>query len=307
VGERDGLIVGRELESAQLATFLTGPEGQALVLRGEAGVGKSALLTELIGTATAQDYRVVRAVGVEAESGLPFSGLHQLLYPLLPRAGEMGPDQRAVLDAVLGRAAVAAPSVMVLGIAVLDLLTMASLEEPLLLAVDDGQWFDAPSAEVLSFVGRRLGGLATKVVIVLRSDVESPFDGAGLPELVVGALPIDAAAALVDSRYPALAADVRQAVLDHADGNPLALLELPASLAALGRRGCANCWRRGMFRCRGAWSISTATVWRDSPPLSEPSCCGVRWTASSPGRLAAGSLRCGTGCAESIARWDWGC
>jgi DNA-binding CsgD family transcriptional regulator len=220
-------MVGREGEQGRLAGFVTAAGGGSLVLRGETGVGKSALLDLAAALAAGTGHEVVRAAGVEAEAELPFAGLHQFLYPLLPHAAGLDDVHRAVFDVVFGRSEGRPPSVMSLGIAVLDLLSLAASEQPLLLVLDDGHWLDASSTEVCGFVGRRLTGSSVKMLIALRSDVESRFDTAALPELAVSALSGPAAGELLDLRHPGLDAKTRRAVLDHARGNPLALLELP--------------------------------------------------------------------------------
>jgi DNA-binding CsgD family transcriptional regulator len=220
-------MVGRDGEQEQLSAFVTAAGGQALVLRGETGVGKSALLDHVAGLAAQEQYEVIRAEGVEAESELPFAGLHQFLYPLLPHLAGLNDGHRAVLDVVFGRSEGKVPSVMSLGIAVLDLLSQAASKKPLLLLLDDGQWLDASSAEVCGFVGRRLAGGSTKMMIAVRSDIGSRFDTAALPELPVEALSDEAAEQLLDIRHPQLDTRTRHIVLEHARGNPLALVELP--------------------------------------------------------------------------------
>lgn len=220
-------MVGRDGEQGQLSAFVTAAGGQALILRGETGVGKSALLDHVAGLAAREQYEVIRAAGVEAESELPFAGLHQFLYPLLPHPTGLDDGHRAVFDVVFGRSEGKAPSVMSLGIAVLDLLSLAASKKPLLLLLDDGQWLDASSAEVCGFVGRRLTGSSVKMLIAVRSDVGSRFDTAALPELPVAALSDEAAEQLLDMRHPQLDTQTRHIVLEHARGNPLALLELP--------------------------------------------------------------------------------
>ncbi|MFJ6076277.1 AAA family ATPase [Streptomyces sp. NPDC093065] len=219
-------MVGREGERGALAAFVTAPGGQALVLRGETGAGKSALLDHVTGLA-GDAYQVIKAVGVEAESDLPFAGLHQFLHPLLPDIDGLDTGHRAAFDAVFGRHDGRPPSVMALGIAVLDLLSLAASRKPLLLVLDDGQWLDSASAEVCGFVGRRLTGSSVKLVVGLRSEVPSRFDTAALPELAVPALPDEAAAHMLDLHYPELDGQTRRLVLAEARGNPLALLELP--------------------------------------------------------------------------------
>nr|SBO99837.1 putative transcriptional regulator [Nonomuraea gerenzanensis] len=219
-------MVGRDGERAALSEFLAAPGGQALVLRGETGVGKSVLLDHAAALA-APGHEVIRAAGVEAESELPYAGLHQLLYPLLPHLSGLDEGHRAVFDVVFGLRAGTAPSVMSLGIAVLDLLTLAASQRPLLLVLDDGQWLDASSIEVCGFVGRRLAGSSVKLLAAVRSDVGSRFDTAALPELALAPLSDEDAGRLLDLRHPGLGRQARGAVLEHARGNPLALLELP--------------------------------------------------------------------------------
>ncbi|MER6082285.1 LuxR family transcriptional regulator [Streptomyces sp. NPDC001833] len=222
-----GAMVGRDSEREVLSAFVAAPEGRALVLRGDAGVGKSALLDHVVELATAGNHRVIRAAGVEAEAELPFAGLHQFLYPLLTSIDRLDDTQRAVFDVVFGRGEGTPPSVMTLGIAVLDLLSLAASEQPLLLVLDDGQWLDTSSTEVCGFVGRRLTGSSVKLVVGLRSEVPSGFDTAALPELAVTTLSERVSELLLDTRHPRLDARIRRLVLDEARGNPLALLELP--------------------------------------------------------------------------------
>ncbi|MFF7777766.1 LuxR C-terminal-related transcriptional regulator [Streptomyces tanashiensis] len=228
-------MVGRDSEQEVLSAFVAATEGQALVLRGEAGMGKSALLDHTAGLA-AQQHRVIRAAGVEAESQLPFSGLHQFLYPLFSFVDRLDDAHRKAFDVVFGRGGGTPPSVMTLGIAVLDLLSLVASRQPVLLVLDDGQWLDASSTEVCGFVGRRLTGSSMKLVVGLRSDVRSGFDSAALPEFAVTALSEKASEQLLDLRHPGLAPRMRRLVLDEARGNPLALLELPPHVRA-GRAG----------------------------------------------------------------------
>ncbi|MFJ3672531.1 AAA family ATPase [Streptomyces sp. NPDC090106] len=220
-------MVGRESEREVLSAFVTGTGGRSLVLRGDTGVGKSALLEHAADLAAAEKHRVIRAAGVEAESELPFAGLHQFLYPLLSHIDRLDDVHRKVFDVVFGRSEGSPPSVMTLGIAVLDLLSLAASQKPLLLVLDDGQWLDAASTEVCGFVGRRLTGSSVKLVVVLRSDLPSGFDTAALPELPVTTLSEKASEQLLDMHHPGLDPRIRRLVLDEAQGNPLALLELP--------------------------------------------------------------------------------
>ena len=225
-------IVGRDREQEQLSAFVQNPQGRALVLRGETGVGKSALLDFTAGLAAAEGHLVIRAVGVEAESGLPYAGVHQLAYPLLQDATGLDETTQAVFGAVFGQREGKPPSVMTLGIAVLTLLSRACASRPVLLVVDDGQWLDEATADVCGFVGRRLAGSAVKLLVAIRADIASRFDTAALPESPVAPLCTDDAARLLDRRHPTLGRHVRQVVLEQAQGNPLALIELPTHAEA---------------------------------------------------------------------------
>jgi DNA-binding CsgD family transcriptional regulator len=228
-------MIGREDEWGRLSAIVAGTDGQAAVLRGESGVGKSTLLDRAARLAEREGHVVVRAAGVEAESELPYAGLHQFLHPLLPHVNDLDEGSRAVLATVFGQNLVQTegrpPSVMSLGIAVLNLLSLEAAQKPLLLLLDDSHWIDEASADVCGFVGRRLTGTSVKLVVALRADIESRFDGAALTEIPVAALSEDAAALLLDQQHPELTPRIRELVLDQARGNPLALVELPAHIA----------------------------------------------------------------------------
>ncbi|MFB7503346.1 helix-turn-helix transcriptional regulator [Streptomyces broussonetiae] len=226
------VIVGRDEEKAQLSSFVRAAEGQTLLLRGETGVGKSALLDYSADLAAGEGHLVIRATGVEAESELPYAGLHQLLYPLLPDASQSDTGSQAVFDAVFGRTQGTPPSVMTLGIAVLSLLSVSAAKQPLLLVLDDAQWLDDSSAAVCGFVGRRLTGSPVKLLLAVRADIASRFDTSALPEASVGTLTDEDAACLLDRHHPSLGKQLRRHILSQAHGNPLALLELPAHAAA---------------------------------------------------------------------------
>ncbi|MCG6498251.1 helix-turn-helix transcriptional regulator [Kitasatospora sp. A2-31] len=224
-------MLGRNGEREDLAAFARSVEGRTLLLRGETGVGKSTLLDFTAELAARDGRLVVRATGVEAESELPYAGLHQLLYPLLPHTAALDDISRAALKAVFGRAGGTPPSLMALGIAALGLLSAAAVEQPLFLALDDAQWLDDSSAAVCGFIGRRLTGSRMKLLLAVRSDIASPFDTAALPELTVGPLNEEDSALLLDGHHPSLDRRLRRVVLDQAQGNPLALLELPGHVA----------------------------------------------------------------------------
>ncbi|MFC8448203.1 AAA family ATPase [Kitasatospora sp. NPDC057223] len=228
----ESAIVGREAEEAILSSFVNSPQGQTLLLTGETGVGKSELLKHTAEQAAGAGYQVVRAAGVEAESELPFAGLHQLLYPLLAHVDDLDEVRKVAFEVVFGRSQADAPSVMTLGTAVLDLITLAAAQSPLLLVIDDSQWFDTASTAVCGFVGRRLAGSTVKLLIAMRPEGLSGFQSAAFPTRAVPPLSWSAATRLLDLRHPQLNPQIRGRVLDEAQGNPLALMELPAHLSA---------------------------------------------------------------------------
>jgi DNA-binding CsgD family transcriptional regulator len=203
-------------------------QSQVLVLRGEAGVGKSALLEYLVQRASG--CRLARAAGVEYEMELAYAGLHQLCAPMLDLRDRLPDPQRDALAAAFGLSAEPAPERFVVGLAVLGLLSEAAEEQPLVCVVDDAQWLDRTSALALAFVARRL--LAESVGLVFA--VREPSDLrelAGLSELVVGGLGEDDSRALLDSALPGpIDERVRDRMVAESRGNPLALLELPRGL-----------------------------------------------------------------------------
>jgi DNA-binding CsgD family transcriptional regulator len=221
----------RRSECAVLDRFIDGVragEGQALVVHGEAGVGKTVLLEYLTGRASG--CRLARAAGVESEMELAFAGLHQLCAPLLDHARPLPVPQREALRTALGLAAGPPPDRFLLGLAVLGLLSEAAGEEPLICVVDDVQWLDRASAQTLGFAARRLAADPVGVVFAARIRRD---DLAGLPELVVGGLAEDDARALLESVLVGpLDARVREQIIADTGGNPLALLELPRGLTA---------------------------------------------------------------------------
>ena len=199
-----------------------------LVVRGEAGVGKTALLEYLAERASA--CRIVRVAGVESEMELAFAGLHQLCAPMLDGLNGLPGPQRDALRVAFGLQDGAAPNRFLVALAVLGLLAEAAEVEPLVCLVDDAQWLDRASSQTLAFVARRL--LAERIAMVF--DVREPNEVGeltGLPELVVGGLADDDARLLLASAMPGrLDEHVRDQIIAETGGNPLALLELPRGL-----------------------------------------------------------------------------
>ncbi|MEV4375856.1 LuxR family transcriptional regulator [Streptosporangium sp. NPDC049644] len=227
-----GKLHGRESEEDAIAELLAGARAgtsSSLVLRGEPGIGKTALLDHA--AATAGDMRLVRGTGVEFEAELPFSGLQLLLRPALGSLAALPGPQREALEAAFGLGPAAGSEPMLVGLAVLSLLAEHAGEAGLLCLVDDAQWLDRASRNALLFAARRLHAEGVVMIFAAR-DGEGSFPASGLPESRLSGLAPEAAAALLD-RHP-LAPAVRYRLLAEAGGNPLALLELPVALAAEG-------------------------------------------------------------------------
>src|SRR5580698_7618197 len=208
--------------SGLLAAARAGRSG-VLVLRGEPGVGKTALLDWAVGSAAG--LRVVRVAGVESEMELDYAALQQLCAPMLDQLGGLPDPQREALGVAFGLAAGAAPDRFLVGLAALSLLSAVAEREPVLCVVDDAQWLDRASALVLGFVARRL--LAEPVALVFATH-EPGAEFRGLPELVVEGLGDGAARELLGSVLGGpLDERGRDRIVAEARGNPLALLELP--------------------------------------------------------------------------------
>src|SRR3954467_1579282 len=228
---REPTLRGRADECALLDALVDAirrAQGRSLVVRGEAGIGKTALLEYLVGSAS--DLTVLRAVGVESEMELPYAGLHQLCASLLDRLDRLPAPQREALEVAFGLSAGEAPDRFLVGLAVLSLLSEAADERAILCLVDDAQWLDRASALTVAFVARRL--LAERLGIVFAAR-EPGVELADLPELEVrGLLRDDARALLGASVWLRLDERVRDRIVAETHGNPLALLELPRGLTA---------------------------------------------------------------------------
>ena len=208
--------------------------GHVAALRG-AGAGKTALLDAAAGTASDAGILVLRAAGVEFEADLAFSGLHQVLLPLLDEFGQLSAAHRDALNVALGYGKGPPPDRLLVSTAALTVLRQAAAARPVLMIIDDLPWLDRASAGVLAFVAGRLAGSRVGFLAASRPGQESFFERAGLPRHELGPLDEEAASDLVSSRFPDLAPRVRQRVVAEARGNPLALLELPAALSGAQR------------------------------------------------------------------------
>ncbi|USQ77357.1 ATP-binding protein [Ornithinimicrobium cryptoxanthini] len=227
-------IVGRRAEREAIEHLLAQAElgrSGVLVLRGEAGIGKTELLEHARTTATESGFRVETTVGMESEAQFAFAGVHQLCAPLLGRIGVLPDPQQTALGVAFGQRAGPAPDPFLVGLATLNLLAEAADESPLLCLFDDAQWLDQASAQVLAFVARRVGAEHLAMVFALRESTDRGGElFTGLPEVRLAGLDDAEAHALLAAvvRGP-LDDQVRDRILAEARGNPLALLELPRS------------------------------------------------------------------------------
>jgi DNA-binding CsgD family transcriptional regulator len=219
----------------RLLVDVRGGKSAVLVVRGEPGIGKTALLGHVV--AEARGFQVVRGVGVESEMELAYAGLHQLCAHMLARLDRLPVPQRDALRTAFGISAGPPPNRFLVALAALNLMAAVSEQQPLLCMVDDEQWLDQASAEVLGFVGRRLLAEPIGLVFATRTSGPGPDSLTGLPELRLGGLDHEPARALLATVTSApLDERVRSRIIEETRGNPLALLELyqglsPAELA----------------------------------------------------------------------------
>ncbi len=219
----------REVIDRLLAQGRAG-QSAVLVIRGEAGIGKTALLR--YAARQGSGFRVAQVTGVEAEMELPFAGIHQLCAPLLDQLDALPQAQQDALNVALGLASGDVPDRFLVGLAVLGLLSAGAENRPLLCLVEDAQWLDAASGLILGFVARRLLAESVAVVVTVREpNTRHDFDG--LPDLVLRGLAEEDARTLLMSAAPGRLDDrVRDRILAETRGNPLALLDLPRSISA---------------------------------------------------------------------------
>ena len=230
MSQQDGppVLRGRVSECGELDALLeagrTGESG-ALVLRGEPGIGKTALLE--YAAERSDGCRIVRAVGVESEMELPFAALQQLCFPFFDRIEGLPPPQRDVLETAFGLSSGPRPDRFLVGLAVLSLLAAAAEQKPLVCLVDDVQWLDRSSGQVISLVARRLQAESI-VILFAERDGDDPSELAGLPELrPTGLSEAEAGELIATVMFGPLDQPVRDRIIAEARGNPLALLELP--------------------------------------------------------------------------------
>ncbi|MHB8690010.1 MAG: ATP-binding protein [Solirubrobacteraceae bacterium] len=227
-------LIGRAAEINELEARVDSirERGGAVVISGEAGIGKSALLEHARARASEGDAQALVTVGVESEAELAFAGLHQLLRPIIERAELLPTPQRTALDAAFGVRGDLEPDPFLVALAAHQLVCGAAEARPLVLIVDDAQWLDRSTLGVLSFIARRLEGESVVLIAAVRDGCVNPFAEARLPSMRLERLSAAAAAEVLDCSAPDLHPVVRARVLAEAAGNPLALVELARALPA---------------------------------------------------------------------------
>src|SRR3954447_11082 len=227
------MLHGRGREQDRIGALLDGAwalRGSSLVLRGEPGVGKSSLLRDTVDRA--EGMQVLSTQGIESESPLPFAALHRLLRPVMGHANRLPAPQAQALSRAFGADAGPAGDRFVIFVAVLSLLSELAEQARVLCVVDDAHWLDEASSAALAFAARRVGPERIAVLFAAREGDVRQFDGAGIPELVIGGLDADAAGDLLDERAgTSVPREVRDALMRHSGGNALALVELPKALS----------------------------------------------------------------------------
>src|SRR5229473_962070 len=231
-------LIEREQESTVLDGLVDRLRdgGGAVVVRGEPGIGKSALLQRVRRRAEAQGVRPLITVGVESEAEFAFAGLHQLLRPVIGALAQLPDSQRQTLEAALGLGVDLKPDSFRIAVAAFQLICEVADSVPVVLIVDDAQWLDPSTLSVIAFIGRRLEVEHVALVAAIRSGQSTPLDDARLPTLDLERLSASAAARLLDRNAPELHPVLRARVLAESSGNPLALVELARSMGRSGEQ-----------------------------------------------------------------------
>jgi DNA-binding CsgD family transcriptional regulator len=225
-------LLGRQRELSEIEQLFLGAasSGGVLVIRGDAGIGKSSILIEAVALAESAGMRVSRTTAVQSETNLPFAGLHLVLQPWLDGIDRLAGRQRTAMLAAFGVSDEVGPDTYLIALATLNLLADTAESGPILVVVDDAQWLDGSSAEVFTFVARRLGADPITFLAAVRDGDASPLLEGGLPEMHLQPLDEGSAQTLLDRQSPDLAGPARSRLLRESAGNPLALVELPGAL-----------------------------------------------------------------------------
>jgi DNA-binding CsgD family transcriptional regulator len=221
-------LIGREAESQLLDELIEGlaNSGGALIVRGEAGIGKSALLERARERVRGAGGRVLSTAGAESEAELAFAGLHQLLHPIIGLTEHLSEAQRRAIDAAFGVSGELEPDPFRVALAAFQLVCEAADAGPVMLIVDDAQWLDQSTLGALTFIARRLDSEPVALLVAVRAGYATRLEDAHLPTLDLERLSVSAAARLLDQRAPELHPIFRARILSEAAGNPLALVEL---------------------------------------------------------------------------------
>ena len=232
--DESAVLYGRDAEMERINDLVLGAlrgHGGSILMLGDPGTGKSALLRAAADMARSRGCLVLQAAGVESETRIPFAGLHQLLQPLLHGLARLSASHRNALEAAFGMAGAAPQELFVTALATLELLAESAAQTPVVIVADDVHWLDRASWDVIGFVARRVSLEPVSLVMAALENTPDEFAAAGLPELRLGPLGSVAAAMMLDAVAPGLRPDEREMVLEMAAGNPLALEELPAAAA----------------------------------------------------------------------------
>ena len=231
-----GDLIGRDEESEIVDSLVghVGDAGGSLLIRGEPGIGKSALLERAHRHAATAGAQTLMAVGVESEAEFGFAGLYQLLRPIVGLARALPEPQRQALEAAFGVTADARPDLFLVAMAALQILGHAGESAPVVASVDDAHWLDRASLQVLAFIARRLENEPAVLLAAVRAGYQTPIENAGIRVLDLQRLSPLASSQLLDLRTPDLHPVIRARVLAEAAGNPLALVELPRTMRSGG-------------------------------------------------------------------------
>ncbi|MBU8819484.1 LuxR family transcriptional regulator [Mycolicibacterium goodii] len=233
-------LVGRSRELAQVATFLTTPTGPgAAVVRGDAGVGKTALIADVADAAASDGWQVLAIMAVEFEAQFALAGLSQLVLPWRDRLGDLDPQTAAALAPATGRDTAGPASPLVMALAWLELLSLVAHDKPVLVVIDDAHWLDEVTAAIVTIAGQRIHDPRVRILAVCRAEVHSVIGDGPWPRIVIGALDTGTAESYLRVQFPDLSEEMRTLILQEAAGNPLALDELPRHAAISNASGPA--------------------------------------------------------------------